>query len=68
VFVKLEESYKASFWNKDRIPVYNADNPKEYLFSGKCVHRGVYQTAVRNVLNADVNEVLNILRKSILRT
>lgn len=32
VFIKQEESYtsKASFWDKDNIPVYNADNPKEY--------------------------------------
>ncbi len=31
VFVKQEESYtsKASFWDKDIIPTYNADNPKE---------------------------------------
>lgn len=30
VFVKQEESYtsKASFWDKDNIPTYNADNPK----------------------------------------
>ena len=35
-FVKQEESYtsKASFWDKDVIPVYNADNPQKYHFSG----------------------------------
>lgn len=65
-FVKQEESYtsKASFWDKDDIPVYNADNPKEYQFSGKRVHRGMYKTKNSKYLNADVNGALNILRKS----
>ena len=66
VFVKQEESYtsKASFWDKDDIPVYNADNPKEYPFSGKRVHRGLYKTASGKTLNADVNGALTIMRKS----
>ena len=66
VFVKQEESYtsKASFWDRDEIPVYNADNPKEYQFSGKRIHRGQYKTAGGKVLNADVNGALNIMRKS----
>ena len=65
-FVKQEESYtsKASFWDKDNIPVYSADNPKEYQFSGKRVHRGMYKTKEGKYLNADVNGALNILRKS----
>ena len=50
-FVKQEESYtsKSSFWDKDAIPVYNADNPKEYQFSGDRIHRGLYRTAGGNV-------------------
>ena len=65
-FVKQEESYtsKASFWDKDDIPVYNADNPKEYQFSGRRVHRGLYKTSAGKTLNADVNGALNIMRKS----
>ena len=65
-FVKQEESYtsKASFWDKDLIPVYNADNPQKYDFSGKRVKRGLYRTANEKLLNADVNGALNILRKS----
>ena len=64
-FVKQEESYtsKASFWDKDVIPVYNADNPQKYHFSGKRVKRGLYRTANGKLLNADVNGALNILRK-----
>ena len=65
-FVKQEESYtsKASFWDKDVIPVYNHDNPKEYQFSGKRIYRGQYRTASGDTLNADINGALNILRKS----
>lgn len=65
-YVKQEESYtsKASFWDKDDIPVYNEDNPKSYVFSGKRVHRGLYRCSDGRTLNADVNGALNILRKS----
>ena len=66
VFIKQEESYtsKASFWDKDNIPVYNADNPKEYPFSGRRLHRGLYKTASSKIINADVNGALNIMHKS----
>ena len=66
VFVKQEESYtsKASFWDRDDIPVYNADNPKEYPFSGNRIHRGLYKTSTGKKFNADVNGALNIMRKS----
>lgn len=65
-FIKQEESYtsKASFWDNDDIPTYNADNPKEYQFNGKRIHRGLYKTAKGKVFNADVNGALNIMRKS----
>lgn len=65
-FIKQEESYtsKASFWDRDEIPAYNADNPKSYAFSGRRIHRGMYRTADGNLLNADVNGALNIMRKS----
>ena len=65
-YVKQEESYtsKASFWDKDDIPVYNEDNPKSYVFSGKRVYRGLYKCSDGRTLNADVNGALNILRKS----
>lgn len=65
-FVKQEESYtsKASFWDKDNIPVYNNDNPKTYQFSGNRIYRGLYKTANSKYLNADVNGALNIMKKS----
>lgn len=66
VFVEQEESYtsKASFFYNDEIPMYNADNPQTYVFSGKRVHRGLYRTANGKIFNADVNGALNILKKS----
>lgn len=65
-YVKQEESYtsKASFWDKDVIPVYNSDNPQNFAFNGKRIHRGMYQCLNDKCLNADVNGALNILRKS----
>lgn len=66
IFVKQEESYtsKASFFDKDIIPMYNSDNPKNHNFSGKRIKRGLYQTKQGMVFNSDVNGALNILRKS----
>ena len=65
-FVKQEESYtsKASFWDRDEIPVYRKNTPEKYTFSGKRVKRGLYRAADGRTLNADVNGALNILRKS----
>ena len=64
-YVEQEESYtsKASFFDDDALPVYNADNPRSYEFSGKRITRGQYRAASGLVLNADVNGALNILRK-----
>ena len=65
-YILQEESYtsKASFFDKDDLPEYNADNPQEYIFSGKRIKRGLYKTKKGNLINADVNGALNILRKS----
>lgn len=65
-YIEQEESYtsQASFWDKDKIPVYNADNPQQYQFSGQRIQRGLYRAATGKTLNADVNGALNILRKS----
>jgi transposase len=65
-YIEQEESYtsKASFWDKDNIPVYDAENPRQYSFSGKRVYRGLYRTKSGKRFNADVNGALNILRKS----
>ena len=61
-----EESYtsKASFFDGDEIPIYDKENQKEYIFSGKRIKRGLYQTSTGKLINADCNGALNILRKS----
>ena len=66
IFVEQEESYtsQASFRDRDVIPVYNADNPQSYKFSGTRIQRGLYRTADGTLLNADVNGALNIMKKS----
>ena len=63
-YIEQEESYtsKASFWDKDFIPVY--DNTEVHTFSGKRIYRGLYKTASGKMLNADINGALNIMRKS----
>lgn len=65
-YILQEESYtsKASFFDNDVLPIYNADNPQTYEFSGKRVKRGLYQTKNDYRFNADCNGALNILRKS----
>ena len=65
-FIEQEESYtsKASFWDRDEIPVFSFESKVKYDFSGKRIKRGLYQTSSGRLLNADVNGALNILRKS----
>ena len=65
-YSEQEESYtsKASFLDGDLIPVYNADNPTEYSFSGKRVKRGLYKTREGKLINADSNGAANIGIKS----
>lgn len=64
-FVEQEESYTsiASLLDLDEIPMYNADNPRKYKFSGKRVCRGLYRASNKRTINADVNGSGNILRK-----
>ena len=65
-FKLQEESYtsKTSFFDGDEIPIYDKENPQEYIFSGKRIKRGLYQTKKGKLINADCNGALNILRKS----
>ena len=65
-FKLREESYtsKASFFDGDETPIYDKENLQEYIFSGKRIKRGLYQTSAGKLINADCNGALNILRKS----
>ena len=64
-YYEQEESYtsKASFWDKDDLPVYSEEHRGEFRFSGSRTHRGLYRTSCGYEFNADVNGALNILRK-----
>ena len=37
---------------------YDKENPQEYIFSGKRIKRGVYQTSAGKLINADCNGAL----------
>ena len=65
-YVEQEESYtsKASFFDLDEIPVYEAETPYTGSFSGKRIKRGLYRSKSGRLINADVNGAANILRKS----
>ena len=58
-----EESYtsKASFFDKDELPVYGKND--NYKFSGKRITRGLYKDSKGNLWNADLNGGGNIMRK-----
>ncbi|MGK7939533.1 MAG: RNA-guided endonuclease InsQ/TnpB family protein [Crocosphaera sp.] len=65
-YLEQEESYssKASFYDQDEIPVYNADNPSKHKFSGKRIKRGLYRTKDKHLVSSDINGSANILVKS----
>ncbi|MBD2616522.1 IS200/IS605 family element transposase accessory protein TnpB [Nostoc punctiforme FACHB-252] len=65
-YLEQEESYssKASFFDQDKIPVYNADNPSIAKFSGTRIKRGLYRTKDNHLVSADINGSANILVKS----
>ncbi|NEP06571.1 MAG: IS200/IS605 family element transposase accessory protein TnpB [Okeania sp. SIO4D6] len=65
-YLEQEESYtsKASFLDRDNIPVYHAHNSTEYRFSGKRIKRGLYKTKQNKLINADCNGAANIGLKS----
>jgi len=66
IYQDQEESYtsKASSLDGDDLPVYNADKPATYQFSGKRVKRGLYRSKEGHLINADCNGAVNIGRKS----
>lgn len=69
--VLTEESYtsKSSFLDVDILPAINDttnDNKKlVYKFQGKRIKRGLYRSLEKNIINADVNGAMNIMRKKV---
>ncbi len=68
-YTEIEESYtsKASFYDRDDIPVYNADNPTKHKFSGRRIKRGLYRTKEKHYCSSDINGSANILAKGMHR-
>ncbi len=64
-YIETEESYtsKASALDGDTIAKYNPFDTTKYRFSGKRIKRGLYKTKTGQLINADANGALNILRK-----
>ncbi|HDR6311576.1 TPA: transposase, partial [Bacillus cereus] len=64
-FFKQEESYtsKASFLDKDPVPIWSKEDRTHYHFSGKRMTRGLYQSKAGTCIHADINGALNILQK-----
>lgn len=64
-YIEQEESYtsKSSFIDGDILPEYKAEQPYLGQFSGKRIHRGLYQSKDGIVINADVNGAANIGKK-----
>lgn len=65
-YKEQEESYtsKSSYLDGDDLPVYNADKPATYPFSGKRIQRGLYRSQEGHLINADAQGAANIGRKS----
>ena len=68
-YIEQEESYtsKASFYDQDDIPVYDAHNASKYKFSGRRVKRGLYRTKDKHLVSSDINGSANILTKGMHR-
>ena len=67
-YYEQEESYtsKSSFLDNDDLPIYDKSQNKKYIFSGKRIKRGLYQTKDNKYINSDVNGSLNILKKFLI--
>ena len=63
--IEQEESYtsKASFLDNDNIPTFNEVNEK-HTFSVKRITRNLYQTKNNQIIDADLNGALNIMKKT----
>ncbi len=64
--VIVEESYtsKASFLDRDDIPIYDPERTEKHRFRGKREKRGLYRASDGRRINADINGSYNILRKA----
>ena len=68
--IEQEESYtsKASFLDNDNILTFNEDENQKHTFSGKRITRNLYQTKNNQIIDADLNGALNIMKKANIKT
>ncbi|MBD2516191.1 IS200/IS605 family element transposase accessory protein TnpB [Nostoc sp. FACHB-973] len=66
IYKEQEESYtsKSSYLDSDELPIYNANKPATYQFSGKRIKRGLYRSKEGHLINADAQGAANIGLKS----
>src|ERR671932_257143 len=57
-------SSSASLLDPDELPIYKADNPQGYKFSGRHLCRGLYKSKNCSFIHADCNGATNILKES----
>ena len=64
--IEQEESYtsKASFLDNDNIPTFNEYENQKHTFSGKRISRNLYKTKNNQIIDADLNGALNIMKKA----
>ncbi|CBN55910.1 MULTISPECIES: RNA-guided endonuclease InsQ/TnpB family protein [Kamptonema] len=69
-FVDQDESYtsKASFLDRDFLPVKVGEKPNNWQPSGKRIKRGLYRSSAGWLINADTNGAANIIRKAKVAT
>ena len=69
-YIEQEESYtsKASFLDNDNIPILHENDNKKYTFSGKRISRNLYKTKNNQIIDADLNGTLNIMKKANVKT
>ena len=64
--IEQEESYtsKASFLDNDDIPILHENDDKKHTFSGKRITRNLYKAKNNQIIDADLNGALNIMKKA----
>ena len=63
--IVTEESYtsRASFIDRNEMPVYDPEQTAKPKFSGQRIKRGLYRAKDGTLINADCNGSYNIMRK-----
>jgi putative transposase len=63
IITEESDTSRASFLDRDVMPVYEPNRKEKPQFSGKRIERGLYRAADGTLINADCNGSANIIRK-----